>query len=204
MILVNLLPHREARRQARRRQFFVVLVASVLLGAGVLMAWSAVLERMSSAQSARNAFLRQEIATLDGQIRDISTLRKEIDELTARQKAVEDLQSNRNLPVHLFAELVLHVPEGLQLTGIVQTGTGVTLDGVAESTERVSELLRNLGRSGDWLDKPDLIEIRAAAPAEGASRPRLFQFSLRLEVRRPSPPSSSVPADNPAAGRPQA
>ena len=106
MILINLLPHREARRKQRKQAFFVGL--GVAAGCGLLVAglWYGALQQMTQAQQARNNFLRDEITKLEGQIKDIATLRAEIDSLKARQGAVEDLQLNRNVPVHLLDELV--------------------------------------------------------------------------------------------------
>lgn len=206
MILINLLPYREARRQERKRIFFVALGGCVVIGIGIVSLWLTVLQQMTAAQAGRNEFLKREIAALDRQIKDIATLRTEIDELKARQKAVEDLQSNRNLPVHLFKELVQHVPDGVYLTSIRQAADGVTLSGLAQSNERVSELLRNLGRPGDWLDNPELIEIRASAPPAGQAAalgaPRLFQFSMRVKVGRPAdaPKAAGAAAAPRAAG----
>jgi type IV pilus assembly protein PilN len=198
MILINLLPYREARRQERKRVFLVALGGCVVLGIGIVSLWLTVLQQMTSAQAGRNEFLKREVAALDRQIKDIATLRTEISELKARQQAVEDLQSNRNLPVHLFRELVQHVPDGVYLSSIRQAADGVTLTGLAQSNERVSELLRNLGRPGDWLDNPELIEIRASAPPGGQAAapgtPRLFQFSVRVKVGRPADASKAQAA----------
>jgi type IV pilus assembly protein PilN len=208
MILINLLPYREARRQERKRVFLVALGGCVVLGIGIVSLWLTVLQQMTSAQAGRNEFLKREIAALDRQIKDIATLRTEIGELKARQQAVEDLQSNRNLPVHLFRELVQHVPDGVYLSSIRQAADGVTLTGLAQSNERVSELLRNLGRPGDWLDNPELIEIRASASPGGQAAvpgtPRLFQFSVRVKVGRPADASKAQAAPGTgqaAAGR---
>ena len=106
MILINLLPHREERRRQRKRAFFISLAACVAAGVVAVGLWYSVLQQMTSVQESRNAFLKTEIARLDAQIKDIATLRTEIDALKARQKAVEDLQTDRNIPVHLLNELV--------------------------------------------------------------------------------------------------
>ena len=118
MILINLLPHREARRRQRKQSFFVGLGACALAGALIVGIWYSVLQQMTSAQESRNGYLNAEIARLDTQIKDIATLRTEIEALKARQKAVEDLQTDRNVPVHLLDELVRQTPEGVYLTSI--------------------------------------------------------------------------------------
>ncbi|HEY6086813.1 MAG TPA: PilN domain-containing protein, partial [Burkholderiaceae bacterium] len=121
------------------------------------------------------------------QIKDIANLRAEIDALKARQKAVEDLQTNRNIPVHLLNELVKQTPEGVYLSAIRQTGRVVAVTGVAQSNERVSEFLRNTLYNSPWLEKPELVEIAAA----GAARQRSYNFSMRVSIK---PPQPAVPA----------
>ena len=194
MILINLLPHREERRRQRKRAFFVGLglsAAGGLLAAGL---WYGALQQMTQAQQARNNFLRDEIAKLEGQIKDIATLRAEIDSLKARQGAVEDLQLNRNVPVHLLDELVRLTPEGIYLAGIKQTDGNVLVNGVAQTNERVSEFLRNAQSNSPWLDRMELVEIKAVMqPPVAGSREqrRLFEFALRVSIKQPSAPASA-------------
>ena len=200
MILINLLPHREARRRQRKRAFFGALAASALLGLLIAAVWYAVLQQMTSAQQARNEFLKTEITRLEAQIKDIATLRAEIEALKARQKAVEDLQTDRNVPVYLLDELVKQTPEGIYLTSVKQTGQVVQVTGLAQTNERVSEFLRNALYNSPWLEKPELVEIKSATPAAGAAaasrdQRRLNEFSMRLSLKRPqSPAAASAPA----------
>lgn len=192
MILINLLPHREEKRRRRKQAFFAVLGFSALAGALVVVLWYAVLQQMISTQQERNAFLQSEIAKLDEQIKDIANLRAEIDALKARQKAVEDLQTDRNMPVHLLNELVRQTPEGVYLTAIRQDGQLVSVSGVAQTNERVSELLRNTAYNSPWLERPELIEIKAAnVRAEGREQRRLFEFSMRIALKRPQDASAA-------------
>ena len=115
MILINLLPHREAARKRRREVFHATLFASALVGlviAGSIYWW---LQILISEQQGKNRFLQQEIAVLENQIKEIATIEEEISALTARQKAVENLQSDRNMPVHLLNELVRQLPDGVYI-----------------------------------------------------------------------------------------
>ena len=161
MILINLLPHREEKRSQRKRAFFAGLAACVLGGIVIVGVWYSALQQMTSVQDSRNSFLKAEIARLDAQIKDIATLTSEIAALKARQKAVEDLQTDRNVPVHLLNELVRQTPEGVYLSTIKQTGQVVAMTGIAQTNERVSEFLRNTLYNSPWLEKPELVEIRA-------------------------------------------
>ena len=207
MILINLLPYRDAIRRERKRLFFIALGASVAVGVGIVAVWFTALQESSSQQEMRNEFLRQQVASLDRQIKDIATLRSEIEELNSRRREVESLQTNRNQPVHLLSELVRQTPDGIHLTSVRQVADGITLSGVAQSNDRVSEMLRNLSRNATWLENPELLEIQAVsataeagAPAApiAAPGPRVFKFSLRVKVRRPGP-SPNPPA---ASARP--
>jgi len=187
VILINLLPHREMARKKARQVFNTSLVGSVVLGAlvaGGVYLW---LQNEISNQQQRNGFLTSEIKKLDEEIKEVATLQDEIAALKARQQAVEDLQANRNLPVHLLNESVLQLPDGIYLKGIKQDGQNVLLTGVAQSNERVSELLRNLSRHSDWVSKPELIEIVASNLALSArEQRRVYNFTMRVQLQRAS------------------
>ena len=187
MILINLLPHREAARKRRREAFQATMVASALVGlviAGVIYWW---FQMMIEEQQAKNTFLQSEIKVLEGQIKEIATIEEEITALRARQKAVEDLQSDRNLPVHLLSELVQQLPDGVYITALKQTNQTVAMQGMAQSNERVSEMLRNLSNNTPWLSKPELVEIVASnvtlAPRD---QRRVSAFNLRFQLMRSS------------------
>lgn len=196
MILINLLPHREARRRARKRAFFAALGASAVGGLVIVGIWYSVLEQLTDAQVQRNDFLKAEIGRLETQIKDIAELRAEIDALKARQKAVEDLQSDRNTPVHLLNELVRQVPEGVYLKSIRQSGSVVAIDGVAQTNERVSEFLRNTLYNSPWLERPELVEIKASnvGTAARGGQQRLFDFSMRVSLKRQPAPAAAASA----------
>lgn len=187
MILINLLPHREAARKRRREAFQATMVASALVGlviAGVIYWW---FQMMIEEQQAKNTFLQSEIKVLENQIKEIATIEEEIAALRARQKAVEDLQSDRNLPVHLLSELVQQLPDGVYITALKQTNQTVAMQGMAQSNERVSEMLRNLSNNTPWLSKPELVEIVASnvtlAPRD---QRRVSAFNLRFQLMRSS------------------
>ena len=203
MILVNLLPHREERRRQRKQAFFIGLAAFAMAGVAVVGLWFTVLQQMTSAQQARNTFLQAEIARLDTQIKDIANLRSEIEALKARQKAVEDLQTDRNTPVYLLDELVKQTPEGVYLTSIKQAGQVVAVTGVAQTNERVSELLRNTLYNSPWLEKPELVEIKVITAAPGSrDQRRLFEFSMRVSHKRPPGAHSADGAASGPGGKP--
>ena len=200
MILINLLPHRQDKRRQRKRAFFISLALCAVGGAAIALLWYSVLGQMTSAQESRNAFLKGEITKLDLQIKDIATLRAEIDALKARQKAVEDLQTDRNVPVHLLNELVRQTPEGVYLTTIRQTGQVVAITGSAQTNERVSEFIRNTLYNSPWLEKPELVEIKAVAvTTTSREQRRLFDFSMRVTLKRQQGAAAAAAAPASAA-----
>lgn len=195
MILINLLPHREEKRQRRKRAFFAGLGVSAAAGLAVVGLWFTVLQQKAEAQQSRNQFLQVEITRLDSQIKDIATLRTEIEALKARQRAVEGLQTDRNTPVHLLDELVKQAPEGIYLTAIKQVDQVVSITGVAQTNERVSEFIRNTLHNSEWLERPDLVEIKASTvTTANREKRRLFDFSMRVTLKNPQPPVPAQPA----------
>ena len=186
MILINLLPHRQEKRQRRKIAFFAGLGAAAVAGLVIIALWWFVLQHLISNQQQRNQFLSAEITRLEAQIKDIATLKAEIEALKARQKAVEDLQTDRNVPVRLLNELVKQTPEGVYLTSIKQTGNVVAVNGVAQTNERVSEFLRNTAYNSEWLTRPELVEIRVGGQGAGRDARRLFDFSMRLNLKQPA------------------
>jgi type IV pilus assembly protein PilN len=172
--------------------------------AGAIFLW---FQAAISVQQGTNTVLETEIKKLDGQIKDIAGLEAEIAALRARQQAVEDLQSDRNLPVHLLTELVNQLPDGVYITKMIQADQSVTINGVAQSNERVSELLRNLANNTPWFTKPDLVEIVAGSVTLSTKeQKRVANFVIRVKLVRASEAEKSiaVPASGATAANPSA
>jgi type IV pilus assembly protein PilN len=190
MIRINLLPHREMRRQQRKKEFNVHAGIVAAIGVGIAFGVGMLINSQIDAQETRNRFIQTRIADLDAQIKEIANLEEEIESLRARQESVEQLQSNRTIPVHLMYELVEVVPEGVYLTRLSQNGSLVSLTGRAQTTERIADLLRNLTTQAPTLDKPQLGEIKAitlrsGGPTGGEAR-RLFEFSMNVVIKNPA------------------
>ena len=202
MILINLLPHREAARKRRRETFQAIMVASALAGlaiAGLIYWW---FQMQITDQQDKNNFLRGEVQVLEKQIKEIATIEEEIAALQARQKAVEDLQSDRNLPVHLLNELVKQLPVGVYVTSLKQADQVVTMQGMAQSNERVSEMLRNLTNNTPWFSKPELVEIIAAnVSLSPKDQRRVASFNLRFRLVRSSEAQKADAANEVVAGK---
>lgn len=193
MILINLLPHREAARKERKEIFGVSLGASALVGGLIAGAIFLSFQAEISTQQANNLMLDSEIKLLEGQIKDIAGLETEIAALKARQQAVEDLQSDRNLPVHLLTEVVNQLPDGVYISKLSQQDQIVTLNGTAQSNERVAELLRNLASNTPWFSKPDLVEILAGTVAiSPKEQKRVGNFVIKVRLVRASEAEKAI------------
>jgi type IV pilus assembly protein PilN len=193
VILINLLPHREEKRKRKKIAFFAGLAVAAAAGLAIVGGWYVVVEQLKATQVDRNQFLQGEIAKLDGEIKDIANLKAEIASLTARQKAVEDLQTDRNVPVNILNDLVKQTPEGMYFTAVKQDGQVLNVTGIAQTQERISEFLRNTANSAEWLEKPELIESKATVVvAANKEQKRLFDFSMRVSVKRPQDAASAA------------
>lgn len=179
MIRINLLPHREEKRKARRLQFFVLTgLVAVLAGLIVFLGYSIIGGYIAS-QDERNDFLKKEIAVLDKQLEEIKRLKEQTAALLSRKQIIESLQSDRAEAVHLLNEMVKQTPEGIYLKSMKQEGRRITLSGYTQSNARVSTLMRNLEAS-PWLEKPILAEIKAVT----LDKRRASEFSMTVTLVR--------------------
>ena len=204
-IRINLLPHREQKRQARQRQFISLVLSLGVLGLAVVALVHGVLAAQIDNQKNRNTLLKTEIAKLDEQIKEIDRLRDQIQAVIARKQVVETLQANRSEAVHVLDQLVRQLPDGIYLRNVKQVGAKVTIAGFAQSNARVSTLMRNIEAS-PWLTNPELIEIKLVpAPGVPAARDlKINEFTLTFLVKRAAPTEVKAPALAPGAPAPKA
>lgn len=187
MIRINLLPHREEKRKARRQQFVLLAALSALAGLVVWFVGHTIITGYVEAQEAKNAFLKREIAVLDKEIAEIKGLREQAESLLSRKQVIESLQTNRTETVQIFNELAQQMPEGIYLKSLKQTGLKINLAGFAQSNARVSNLMRNLEAS-PHLEKADLVEVKAAV----LNNRRVSEFSLNVNIERAKSAESGV------------
>lgn len=179
MIRINLLPHREEKRKARRQQFYSLLGMVTVLGALIVFLVYTVISGYVSTQESKNEFLKQKIAVLDKEIEQIKRLKEQTQALLARKQVIESLQRDRAEAVRLLSELVKQMPEGVYIRSLRQDGVKISLGGYAQSNARVSTLMRNIEAS-PWLEKPRLIEIKAVQ----VDKRRLNEFNLEVALKR--------------------
>lgn len=173
---INLLPWREAERKKRQRDFGVAMGGAVIVGIAVIMLTVLAFSQMISAQKARNDRLTAEIVELEKSIAEIDGLERQKERLLARMEIIEQLQKSRPEIVHLFDELARQLPEGVYLTGMKQIGTRVEIRGVAQSSTRVSALMRQID-SSEWLGDPEVERVETTQA--GASRQSEFVVYLK-------------------------
>jgi len=186
-VRINLLPHREQKRQARQRQFFTLMISLAILGMAVIALVHGLLAAQIERQESRNRALKTEIAKLDEQIKEIDRLRDQIQAVLARKQVVETLQGNRSEAVHLLDQLVRQLPDGIYLRSIRQNDAKVTLTGYAQSNARVSTLMRNIEAS-PWLSNPELVEIKLVTmPGAKDATQKINEFVLGFVIKRAAP-----------------
>lgn len=181
MIRINLLPHREQKRQERRKLFFIVAGVVAIAAVAVVGLVHVYFAQEVATQEERNDFLKKENAKLDKEIEEIGKLKEETDRLLARKQVIEKLQGDRSEPVILLDQLARKVPDGVYLKGIKQEGGKVTINGYAQSSARVSTLMRNID-SSNWMEGSELAEIKAV----NVDKRRLNEFTLSFKMKRPS------------------
>ena len=173
---INLLPWREAERKKRQRDFGVAMAGAVVAGVAVVMLAMFAYSQMIANQEARNTRLTDEIAVLQKSIEEIDGLERQKERLLARMEIIEQLQKSRPEIVHLFDEMVRQLPEGVYLTGMKQTGSRVEIRGVAQSSTRVSALMRQIDAS-QWMGDPEV--ERVETKQSGSSRQSEFVVYLK-------------------------
>jgi len=179
VIRVNLLPHREEKRKARRQQFYAVSGLITILAGMIWFLGYGIINGYINTQDNANSFLKAQIAALDKDIDEIKRLKEQTDSLLSRKRIIESLQANRAETVHLFNELARQVPEGVYFKNIRQAPNSINVTGYAQSNSRVSILMRNLDAS-PLLERPDLVEIKSATIANR----RLNEFNLNVFITR--------------------
>ena len=177
---INLLPWREAERKKRQRDFMVSMAGSLVSGLLVIALTNLAFSQMIGQQRDRNNRLESEIVELEKSITEIDGLERQKERLLARMEIIEQLQRSRPEIVHLFDEVTRQLPEGVYLTGMTQTGSSIEVQGVAQSSTRVSALMRQIDAS-TWLTDPDVVKVETTE--QGPGRRAEFVVNLK-QVRR--------------------
>lgn len=196
MIRVNLLPHRQVRRELRQREFGLMAVFSAIAAAFIIFLGWTYINSQTEAQVARNGRLNGAIAKLDKEIADIKNLKDQISIMLERKQVVENLQTNRSQAVVVLDELSRRLPEGMYLKSIKQVGNVITIEGVADTNARVATLVRNLSASV-WMELPNLIEIKSVI-VNGLKQ---NAFTLNVNIKVPKVEETAEPKASVKGGK---
>lgn len=181
MAKINLLPWREERRQELKKEFLTILAFVVLLAAAAVIAANMFFSGKISAQENRNQYLQTNITELDRQVKEIQNINKKREELLTRMEVIQNLQGNRPVIVRVFDELVRTLPNGVYFTDLDLKGSNLSVNGIAESNNRISSLMRRADGS-DWFGEPNLTAVTGdKALGEQASK-----FSMTAVVTKPA------------------
>jgi len=184
MAQINLLPWREERRQELKKEFLVTLALVAFLGGGLLLLADRVVNGQIDHQVARNTYITQNIRELDKKVAEISELKKRRQQLIERMRVIQELQGNRPIIVRLMDQLVRTIPDGVFYTALTSQAGSISINGIAESNNRVSSLMRRLDGS-DWLAAPNLDKV-SAAPTYG-DQATTFNLSVKVELPAQDP-----------------
>jgi type IV pilus assembly protein PilN len=184
MAKINLLPWREELRKQQLQEFAVVLGMVVFAAIVASFGWKMERERAVEAQKARNSYIEAQISELEESIKEIEELQRRKNALVERMNVIQGLQGNRPTIVHVFDQFVETLPDGVYYTTIKQEGEKYSIVGIAESNNRVSNLMRSLD-SSPWFMNPQLIKVVAKGTA--------FEFSLLLDLEKPA--TEGAPGD---------
>lgn len=179
-IKINLLPWREELREEKKKEFLNITVAIFLLAAAIVGGVDRYYNRAIDLQTSRNSFLTAEIQVLEGRIEEIKLLQQKRNELLSRMKVIQELQGNRPIIVRVFDELARQLAPRIFFTALVMQDQSLSIKGVAESNNRISNQLRNFTES-TWFDKPNVTAIKA----DTKFGPQASQFSLTVSQTTP-------------------
>ena len=172
-IRINLLPWRDQRREKKQREFLNILIAVVLCAVLVVVGADLCYGDAILRQEARNHFLQTRIGLMEQRIAQVRLLRREGDDMLARMRIVRKLRNSRAVIVRVFDELAKQLSSDIFYTSLEMSGEELRILGVAESSDPISRLLRNLSES-EWFENPEVTTI-TADPAGG---PRASSFEL--------------------------
>jgi len=159
MAQINLLPWREERREELKKEFLTVLATVAVAAVLLVFLYGYFVKQGIEDQQSRNAYISQSISELTKQVSEISELEQRREDLLDRMKIIQALQGNRPIIVRVFDEMVRTVPDGLYYTHLQRSADSIRVEGVAESSNRVSSLMRRLDGS-EWFKNPNLTGVK--------------------------------------------
>ena len=159
MIRINLLPVREARRRAGRRQ--IALIMGAVVGLALLICVGLHVTVVATLASERTALegAQGERAKLQTALDKISSFRKQAESIESKLAVIEKLETSRSGPVRILDEIATRLPERVWLTRLRLAGDRLELEGLSLDNEIIAAFMTGLERS-DFLTGVELAETR--------------------------------------------
>lgn len=195
MIRVNLLPHRQIKRELRQREFGLMATFSAIAASAIIFLGYTFINSQIDAQMARNSRLDAAIVSLNKEIADIKDLKDKISIMLEKKRVVENLQTNRSQSVIVLDELSRQLPEGMYFKSIKQQDALISIEGVADTNARVATLVRSLSTS-NWLEMPNLVEIKSVI----INTLKQNAFTLTVNIKAPKD-EEATPQEKNKGGR---
>lgn len=181
-VRINLLPWREWARERRKRTFFAALGLAAAVAVVVVALAGASLNSSIGQQEQRNRFLASKIGDLDERIAEVEELLVRRDRVVERWRTLEELVSGGSNTLHIFDELARTAVPGAYYTSVNRRGRLITVQGTAESNDRIAATMRNL-QDSDTFDAPLLKSIEKAAPDAVDTQAVTFELTFTTDDR---------------------
>lgn len=189
MANINLLPWREERRDEKKKEFFVWLIAAAALAALAVVGVNSYFSKQISDAKKDNQTLQAGIDELNKKAKILDDLKAEREALMKRMRVIQSLEGERPRIVHVFDQLVRILPEGVFLKDLQREGEKLVIKGTAETNNYVSNLMRKL-KSSEWFVNPNLIEVKAN-PTFGE---QANDFEMTVSLSKPKTDDESAKA----------
>ncbi len=202
MIRINLLPLKEAQRAiGRRQQVSLAMLGTVVVVLVMLIPYLWQARKMSRLEDETTG-LRQQVARLDEQTREIKDLDRKRADLQATLKVIEDLQQKRVGPLHVLEDLSTAAPEKLWLVEFNDVNGLATVNGMALDNQTIATFMRQLQASKYFYDV-DLVETSQTEPLRTAAAAGMmfkrFIIKAHLDYLGAGGKSQAVQGPAPAA-----
>ena len=180
MARINLLPWREQLREERKKRFVAAWLATIIASGLVVFLADVYINSGISTQQTRNQYLQNQVNSLNARITEIKDLKSKKGQLLERMEVIQNLQGNRPVSVRVFDEVAKVIPDGVYFKDLKLEGNRLTLVGVAESNNRISELMRQFDSSA-WFTEPNLTGVRKIT----LNGERMNEFDLTIKQVNP-------------------
>jgi type IV pilus assembly protein PilN len=164
VIIINLLPWREARRTRRKKQFYLGLFIAALLGVLLCLVLRQVITLRLHEQNQRVVYLKQQRSKIAPQAAEVKSLDADKQALLLKLTLLQNLGAARNIPVQILNALPGIVPDNVTLVSLSRKGQTLFITGFADSGTATAELMKQIDAS-PLFNEPSLNELKSQSDA---------------------------------------